>query len=287
MFSLTNAKEFPMRIEIEPTNECNSFCSYCPRKFMKYKKGFMKFSLYRRLIDEISSYPDRDLILFRRGEPLMNPEFPKMLEYANGKFREVQLASNASLMNRDLAVVISKYVSSISFSLELPERYKKYRRLDYETVLDNINYFLQINKKVITQVSIVKTTDISAQDIMRFKEQWLGRVDRVRIYQEHSGDGRFGSLKHSRRKRQACVKPFNDILVFWDGKVGRCNHDWGEDVLGDVNENTIKEIWHSPAYQGLRKQQIELNIKDIVCKKCDSWYEQLNVCKIGQVFERA
>ena len=72
-------KEFPMRVEIELTNDCNSYCTYCPRKYMRYEIGYMSLKLYRRLIDEISTFHNRTLVLFRRGESLLHPEFLKML----------------------------------------------------------------------------------------------------------------------------------------------------------------------------------------------------------------
>jgi len=280
-------EEFPMRIEIEPTNKCNSYCSYCPRRFMKYKRGFMDTALYKRLIDEISVYPNRSVTLFRRGEALLHPEFTQMLIYAKGKFSEVQLATNASLMDKKMAHIIAASVTFISFSLELPKRYKKHRYLDKETVFKNVNYFLSINRDVKTQVSIVKTEDIREDDIISFKDQWLEKVDRVRIYEEHSKSGRFGSLKHSNRERTPCIKPFNDILIFWDGMIGRCNHDWGQEPLDSVKDKPIKEVWQSLSYQRLRKQHMDLVIADRVCRECDSWYEQVGMCKIGQIYEKA
>lgn len=284
--NITDTK-FPLRIEIEPTNDCNSLCGYCPRRFMKYKTGFMDVPLYKKIIDELSDFHDRTLVLFRRGEALMHPEFIQMLRLTKDKFKEVQLATNAALMDKSMAHAIAEAVDFLSFSLELPERYPRYRKLDYPTVLKNVEYFLLINKKTTTQVSIVKTDDTTTTDIVRFKAQWIDKVDRVRIYEEHSNDGRFGSLKKSRGKRKPCIKPFNDILIFWDGRVGRCNHDWGSYPLGSVVNNSIKEIWHSKPYKELRKQHSDLVIFDKVCKDCDSWYEHTGTCEVGKVYEKS
>jgi radical SAM protein with 4Fe4S-binding SPASM domain len=253
---------------------------------MKYRIGFMDLRLYKRLVDEISEYPNRTLVLFRRGEALLHPQFSQMLNYAKGKFSEIQLATNASLMDKKMAHLMADTLTFLSFSLELPERYKKYRCLDKEKVFENVNYFLSINKQTKTQVSIVKTKDISDKEINFFKNQWLDKVDRVRIYDEHSKNGKFGSLIHSRRKRKTCVKPFHDILIFWDGQIGRCNHDWGEAPLDTIKGKSIKDIWQSRYYQQLRKQHIDLIVRDRVCKNCDSWYDKLGLCKIGKIYEK-
>ena len=46
--------QVPKRIEIELASACNLKCTYCPRHFVDDLKGFIDFSLYKRLIDEIS-----------------------------------------------------------------------------------------------------------------------------------------------------------------------------------------------------------------------------------------
>lgn len=277
---------FPNRIEIELTNECNSICGYCPRRFMKYEHGFMDPTLFRKLINEISAYKDRTLVLFRRGESLLHPEFISMLNYCKGKFREIQISTNASLMNEAISHALSECIDFISFSIELPERYKKYRSLDYSVVLKNINFFISINKRARTQVSIVNTEDIIVEHLDKFRKEWMGKVDRVRVYEQHSKDGYFGSLNGFRGDKKSCVKPFNDILIFWDGKVGRCNHDWGIDPLDSVVAKNISAVWHSDRYKKLRQQHLLLRIKDKVCKKCDSWYESVGSCEIGLVYEK-
>ncbi len=286
MSKLQEIRTFPMRVEIEPTNKCNAHCVYCPRRFMNYKLGFMDIKLYKKLIDEISDFPDRTLVLFRRGEALLHSQFAEMLSYAKGKFKEIQLATNASLLEKKLAHLIADSATFISFSLELARRYQHYRQLDYATVSQNINYFLSVNKRAKTQVSMVKTDDITKEDIAEFNLQWSAKVDRVRIYEEHSRNGKFGSLNNPRDFRKPCTKVFNDILIFWDGQVGRCNHDWGECPLGNVSEKAIKDIWQSDVYDSLRRQHLSLDIDDEVCKKCDSWYEKIDTCTIGQVYEK-
>lgn len=280
-----DAGKFPRRIEIELTNECNSHCSYCPRRFMKYKIGFMDFSLFRKLINEISLFPDRMVVLFRRGESILHPRFIDMLNYCKGKCRDIQIATNASVMNKEIAQAIAENATFVSFSIELPERYEQFRSLDYAKVLKNINYFLTINQKAKTQVSMVSTEDITAREIEEFKRRWINKVNRVRVYDEHSGDGNFGSLEKHPRERKACVKPFNDMLIFWDGKVGRCNHDWGEYPLDSVVDKTIQEVWLNPKYDKLREQHRKLIISDKVCSKCDSWYDKIGVCDVGKVYE--
>ena len=92
--------EFPKSIIIEPTDKCNLNCSYCPRRSMKDKLGFMEYGLYRKLIDEISHYPDRELVLFHRGESLLHPQFLDMVRYARDRVGKILLATKTNTADK-------------------------------------------------------------------------------------------------------------------------------------------------------------------------------------------
>lgn len=277
--------EFPKRIEIEFSNYCNSKCSYCPRRFGVGDEGFMSFKLYKKIIDETERYPNVTLQLHRRGESLLHPNFIEMLEYIKGKFKEVQLATNAIPLDKNKAEVIAEVVSFISFSIDLPETYAFKRGVDvYKLVEENILNFLKINRKTITQVSMVKDNSVGYEDVQRFRDLWLDKVDRVRIYEEHSVGGIYGATRIKREKRTPCVKPFTDIVIYWNGKVVRCNHDWSNKPLGYFDNNTIREIWNNAEFKRIRKEQITLKFTDDICKQCDSWYSQEGKQGTGCIF---
>lgn len=279
--------DFPRRVEIELASACNLHCSYCPRNHLDHLKGFMEPQLFRRIIDEAAGHPDTILVLHRRGESLLHPDFAVMCAYVRGKFKDVQLATNATLLDEERSQAIIGAVTFVSFSIDVPETFNKTRSpARYEEVESKISRFLALNKgKVKTQVSMVRTEKTSQQDIELFKEIWKGRVDRIRIYEEHSSDGKFGSLRQKRGRRVPCVMPFYELLIYCDGKVGRCNHDWNGAALGDLRSSTIKEIWQSPAYASLRSQHKSLEIRDEVCKNCDSWYPEIGRQGTGVTIE--
>ena len=279
--------EFPRRLEIELANVCNLQCTFCPRKYMEDPQGVMSFFLFQRLVDEIADYPETILVLHRRGESLLHPDFIKICQYLKGKFKEVQLATNSTLLDDMKSKAIIDSVNFISFSIDTPEVFNKTRvPAKYDEVESKILRFLELNKgKIRTQVSMVKTQETPHENPEKFKQIWTKKVDRVRIYQEHSRDGKFGSLLKKRNKRLPCSMPFYEMLIYFDGKVGRCNHDWAGRPMGDVNHSTIKEIWKSSIYEELRKQQKDLNIKDEVCKNCDSWYPEIGKQGTGETIE--
>ncbi len=267
-------EEFPLSIIVEPTNRCNLSCTYCPRRTMRDKLGFMDYELYTKLIDEINHYHDRELVLFHRGESLLHPQFLDMVCYGKGRVGKILLATNGTLLTPEISQVICDCVDFISFSIDLPERFARVRGGDYEVVKKNIDYFIYINRHAETQVSMVVTDDVAPSSVDEFKRIWKGKVDKVRVYDEHSKNKHFGSLKSGSMERKTCIKPFRQMAISWDGNVRRCNHDWDSQPLGDVTNSTIKEMWIGPKYNKLRTEQLSLqNISD-PCKHCASWYEE-------------
>jgi len=282
---------FPKRIEIELAGACNLQCTYCPRRFMEALDGFIDYSFFARLIDEIEIHPETILVLHRRGESLLHPQFLDIMKYVKAKFKNVQLATNATLLDKAKSQGIIESVTFLSFSIDTPRLYESTRRpAKYKSIEKKILQFLEMNRTqgnpVKTQVSMVKTSHVSAADLQTFKEIWTPRVDRVRIYEEHSANGNFGSLHRARQARKPCVMPFYEMLIYYDGKIGRCNHDWDGEPLGDLNHNSINEIWHGEIYDKLRRQHKTLKIEDSVCAKCDSWYPEEGIQGTGEVTEK-
>nr|MBP7652074.1 SPASM domain-containing protein [Candidatus Dependentiae bacterium] len=174
-----------------------------------------------------------------------------------------------------------------SVSIDVQELFYKLRYpAIYEKVENNIKEFLNMNNnKIKTQVSLVKTRYHNEEDLDLFKKIWEDKVNIVRIYEEHSSDGKFGSLKIKRNNRQTCVMPFYEMLVYYNGTLGRCNHDWDSNDIGDLNYNSISEIWNNNFYKDLRVQHKSLKITDEVCKNCDCWYPEIAKQGTGEVIK--
>lgn len=279
---------FPQRLEIELASSCNLLCEYCPRRYLNNLNGFINVELFKKIIDEASAYPQTIIVLHRRGESLLHPDFNYILCYVAGKFKEVQIATNATLLDEDKFEPIVKAVTFISFSLDTPENYNKTRYpARYDIVEKKILKFLSYNNgRVKTQVSMVRTEKTCNEEMEKFKRLWKDKVDRIRIYEEHSMGGNFGATRNPRKNRRPCVMPFYELLIYDNGLVGRCNHDWAGEAMGDLNKDSIAQVWSNEKYKRLRAEQSFLVINDPVCKKCDSWYADSGKQGTGELIEK-
>ena len=125
------------------------------------------------------------------------------------------------------------------------------------------------------QVSAVETATTRAE-IPAFVAHWKGRVDRVRIYPEHSQGGVFGALPSTVGDfgpRRPCKKPLTDLVVTCDGQAALCNQDWERKTpLGDLNRQTIAEVWAGEALEQVRRLHREgREEEDPSCRGCAHW----------------
>ncbi|MBD3272513.1 MAG: radical SAM protein [Elusimicrobia bacterium] len=288
---------FPERVIVELTNRCNYSCVMCPRRFMKDRLGIMAMPLFKKIIDEAGRYPGTIITPFFRGESLLHPQIIPCLKYiASKKNLSILLATNGALMTASLADrLLDTKIDFISFSVDAvdPETYRRIRNGSYEKVKQNIIHFIKKKKKrrlsrPVIQVSAVDTADSHA-GLDSFVSFWLKHADRVRIYPEHTQDGRFGSLGYRDTRRKPCFKPLSEIAIYWNGEMGLCNHDWNHPLnIGNVRNISVAEAWHGTAYHQVRTAHLNNTFTNTMpCHGCDHWkmyYQHRKI--VGSLFLR-
>ena len=295
--------DFPKRITLELTNHCNFNCVFCPRRFMEKETGFMDVALAYKIMKEIQRRSQLQepvaIVPFFRGESLTHPQWDVLLS-ALHRFGigPVQLATNASLLTEDRALRLLEIgVDTLSFSMDTldPQTYRSLRGSNYKTSLGNVLRFLKMRAKHsgsggcrVVQVSAVQT-EKNRTEMDDFINFWRDKADRIRIYPEHSTDGNPGSLpeKSANEPRKPCHKVMEDMVIYWNGEVALCNHDWTRIVtgqhIGSVRDAEIAEVWQSPAYEAIRHAHQTGSLAGIApCEHCAHWRDQ----PVGLVVEK-
>jgi len=257
---------FPVRVTIELTNNCNRACIECPRNLAPMQTGYMKCSLYRKIIRQL---PDETVVVpFFRGESTMHPNFYSLMKELK-RFEQVQLASNGDFLHQKrIRKGILENCTFFSVSLHkhlLPESVKHVTDFMWDANLAGLT----------TQVSIV---DCNLNDKTEFVNNWLDHVDRVRIYRRHSikSIGDIPDLEHIIDSGEPCRKPFKEIAVYFDGRVALCNHDWNQEFqLGNLNNNTLMSVFNCGAYNFIRHWHSNKQRTSVPsCRNCMGWAEQ-------------
>ena len=82
------------------------------------------------------------------------------------------------------------------------------------------------------------------------------------------GSNRIGN--YLRKKRHPCYELWKRVTILYDGRVVPCCFDFdGELVLGDLKEQSLKEIWNGKKMKNLRRLHLEGKINPInLCREC-------------------
>src|SRR5207247_7045086 len=127
--------DFPPCIQIEPTSICNYRCPFCFQTDPAFTKrgtahmGMMTVELFRQAIDEAQGQCEA-ITLASRGEPLLHPNFDKMIAYAGGKFLALKVNTNGWFLDDVLShAILAADINTLVISAEAVdgETYAKLR----------------------------------------------------------------------------------------------------------------------------------------------------------------
>lgn len=281
----TVCKGYPEVFNIELTNACPMNCIMCPRKYMKRKIGFMSFDLFKKIIDQLHGYTHA-VWLHHFGESLLHPEIDKFINYAKQNKIKTRLSINPVLLNKENINKIQNLdYLHISLDGTNEQTYKKLRgkNADYNKAVQAIKEFLKCENKPYTTLAIIRMKE-TEKEIETFKEQWENSgIDNIEIKEFTTWDGSVKKIQslasefseaYKKSLPYPCIRPWHRLTILWDGRVVPCCYDYdGKFVLGDLNTQTIKEVWNSEKTLRLREQHIlnDFNGNNL-CKDCKERY---------------
>ncbi len=287
------SSKFPLFLFVEATNNCNSSCRFCPRLQGNRKLGYLDFNLYKKLIDESVKYGKRGVIgLAKDGEPLLHPKIDELIKYANDKKAAhiIQITTNASLLNEGMSKkILNSGLDDLRISIDAvnPDTYKKLKGHDYlEKVEKNVNDFLKLRnenklKKPFVRVKFLKLEENHNEE-KEFIIKWKNKADWV----ETSCFFKWGDIEdldlksnHKDNKRYVCNYPWYWMTIDYQGNVSPCCLDYNSSlIMGNVNNNTIEEIWNNGAFKKFRRAHLNLDFKDYpICRECTGWQVDANI----------
>jgi hypothetical protein len=259
---------YPPYLQIEPSSVCNFRCVFCfetDTTFTDKSQGYMgqmTLDLFKRIIDQAAGNVEF-ISLASRGEPLICKDIVPMLEYVRGKFLNLKINTNASLLDEARChAILSGGVKTIVFSADAAAEplYSKLRvNGNLSVVLNNIERFQKIREvqypdlPVITRVSGVKFSD--EQDIDSMQAVWGGLVDQVAFVQYNPWENVYSQPDND--LAEPCSDLWRRMFVWWDGKANPCDVDYKSTLSqGSIKEFCLSDLWRSSGYEALRADHI-------------------------------
>jgi sulfatase maturation enzyme AslB (radical SAM superfamily) len=229
--------EFPRHIFTELTSACQLRCSYCPRPRVSHH---LPFQLFKKIVDEASSYGKRSFSLHLFGEPLLYPRIIESIRYLKRKGHVVILTTNGILLGRfikDLKIC-DKIIWSYKEGIEVPQELKNWK-----------NFTVRFFDKEDTS--------------------WPRRE--TRNFHNYGGQPHLQKfiVPSTEITRYPCYHPFLAPAVRYNGDIVICCADPdGRSVVGNISKMTLAEAWKKMEWT---RQQHLAGVFRGICRDCDVW----------------
>jgi len=247
-------------IQLETTNICNADCVFCPHhKFTEY--GIINDDLYKSIVDNAANLNLDHFIPMLTGEPFCDPKFIDRLRYAREKLDcTLDVYTNGSLLTKDVIDEL-KEIDNLNISVSLngmcaDTRLHMMGLNDFNEVVESIKYMNEVG--ISHRATMVTYPDIPNDELAAFHQTGNKLVP----YQSWCGE----QYKHNRMLFSYCTRADTYMTIKYNGDVCLCCFDpFGKVVFGNLNTETIEEIWDSDKhryYQDIESRKLDL------CRHC-------------------
>jgi len=278
--------DFPLHLNFELISGCNLKCEYCVYSSIHKKKKIEKisFDAYCKVIDECIDNNLCSIELNGINEPFLQKDIIKYIKYAKeAGILIISLHTNARLLNNKIIEdLINSGVTLVVFSLDAinKDTYEKIRKgSNYKKVMENINTFLEMKKKLKTQFPLCKVSfvrnKLNYKEFDQFFKYWENKIDYISsssFCNPFVGEKKYKQIENKYRFERfiftSCSEPYQRLFISSNGEVYPCCSFFGNEMkVGNIYENSILDIWNSKKMQNIRQLANSDNTLS-ACKKC-------------------
>ena len=288
----------PFYVSIEPTTSCNLRCPQCPSGLREFTRptGMLQNKLFENIILQLKHHL-HSLTFYFQGEPYLNPDFLKMVKYANSHGIYTITSTNAHYLDEKTAIEtieskLDKLIISVDgMTQEVYEQYRIGGKLN--KVLEGTREILKQKKAlksksphVVWQFVVFKPNQHQIETVKKLGKQ-MG-VDEVKIKTAQVYDFEQGHQlipdveRYSRYKKtdtgeyviknkllNQCWRMWQGCVITWDGKIVPCCFDKDAKYkLGSLEKDMFKDIWFSEPYNRFRQSILKSRSHIDICTNC-------------------
>lgn len=279
---------FPKRVLLELTTHCNSMCTMCPRNVLIRRMQHMDTQLAKEVISQLGEVGLSGLWLYNIGESLLHPDFFEILDFCRqfNSLGTIWLSTNGESLEPDLQEkILASPIDILNYSINSmsAEGFAKIAPpLHFERVRGNLQHLLlrkheRTGKSPLIRVQMIKLPHVLGE-LEAFKEEYGDKADILSINEWEvfsqnippADTGRGTELKVNSAISRCNRLDRGDFFIFSDGSVSCCDTDFNCILnLGNVHEQTVKEIYDGMRYQDLLEKHRNGRLHEVeLCSKC-------------------
>ncbi len=280
----------PFNIQIEPTGLCNFRCEYCVHSVgLNWGGDCMGLGVFEKIIDDLRQLADcyKIINLIGYGEPLIYKNISKMVaEISKAQITDrIEITTNASLLTPQKSEELVKAgLTRLIVSLQglSADKYKKIcgYTIDFNQFLNNIKYFYSNRGACRLHLKIADTA-LDEGDEQKFYELFGNICDDLyieRIIPAYKDVDYEDKLKEKRnitrygyeyKEAIVCHQPFYQMFIKANGDVAPCCMYPSPMILGNVQEQSLKDIWNGHKLRDFQIMQLMKKRKcNAICRDC-------------------
>ena len=278
----------PIYVEISPTGICNHKCLFCHYNYLGHEGKFVKGKIIE-LIHELAKMGVKCVVFAGNGEPTLHVDTLEAIQLAKELGMDVALSTNGALLNEKHFEILAKNLTWIRFSFNAGSQENYAQENDYNKVIENIRKLKSVKDVIKSEITlgtqfvlIPENKDYVLQHGKMLKELGVDYFSVKHFYEHSHNEFNVNSnfltdefLENlTLESEKLCDESFKfivrstknlssqrvydkcyglEFLLFIDeqGDVYSCfSHQYDKKtILGNIFENSFKDIWNSAQKQ--------------------------------------
>ncbi len=243
-FNESNIK--PLCIDIEVASICDLACPHCYRQFISTPDKIMTKELAFKLIKQASKLKVPSMKFNWRGEPLLNPYLPEIIDYAkkNGVLETI-INTNATKLNEGMSKkIINSGLDLMIYSFDggTKKSYEKmrpgrFKKNNFDEIYQNIKNFSELKKKMKSSFPRTKIQMVLTDDTFSEQKEYFNLfrdiVDDVSVKQYTERGGKISDIGEEYLKKSSSRYDYK-IKKILDKKKINPNSEFMRDFNGNI-----------------------------------------------------
>jgi radical SAM protein with 4Fe4S-binding SPASM domain len=279
---------FPREIQIQTNTFCNATCVMCPypKVSKEVTNGKMSEELYTEILAQCAHEPGVCRIEpFLMNEPFTDKRLVDFIAQAKRTVPHawVTVTTNGSLVRPEVTDrLVHSGLDAIWFSFNgaTRETFERIMGVSYDRVVANIDYLLSVRPPSLQVFTNMIETKIMApeveENIRRWHARGVGSGTSVLVNRGGNVEN-YDELNYRPRHHtpiRICDLLYHKMYVLYNGDVVLCCMDWRRQVvMGNVHQQSLREIWRGERYRHYRKLHEEGRSQELdLCRTCSFVY---------------
>jgi radical SAM protein with 4Fe4S-binding SPASM domain len=244
-------------VEVCISEICTRKCGFCPRadsSIYPNRKLFMSLETIESIGKQFAAYNyNGDFHISGFGESLAHPQFFDIVKGLRSFVpnNRIALTTNGDLVNSDKVKQI--YESGVDYVIvscyDGPQAYDEYDRL-----FKSFGGGYEIRKLWVNPDETLE--EMAKRNKFNNRSGAVSKID-------------FSDLK-ALHHNKPCYLPFYKLVIDYNGDILLCCNDWQRkhQGLGNINKNSLQDIWYSDNFKEVRNNLKEGNRNGPACSGC-------------------